>query len=71
MVKLGEGFPLGQVKEEEEVYDGWLQTSIHPFSITAKSIRQVVGGLEPIPAVIGQEVGYRLPVHHRATQRDK
>jgi len=31
-----------------------------------------VGGLEPIPAVIGREAGYTLdrsPVHHRAIQR--
>ena len=33
---------------------------------------RVAGGLEPIPVVIGREVGYTLdrsPVHHRATQR--
>ena len=31
-----------------------------------------MGGLEPVPVVIGREVGYTLersPVHHRATQR--
>ena len=41
-------------------------------SIPASSIGRVVGGLEPIPAVIGREAGYTLdrsPVHHRATQR--
>ena len=26
----------------------------HPFSIAAKSVGRVVGGLEPIPAVIGR-----------------
>ena len=49
-----------------------LFSSIHPFSIPASSVARVVGGLEPIPAVIGREAGYTLdrsPVHHRATRQ--
>jgi len=35
-----------------------------------QSVGRVVGGLEPIPAIIGRKAGYTLdrsPVHHRAT----
>ena len=48
--------------------DGWLQKIFYTHLIQFR----VTGELEPIPAVIGREAGYildRLPVHHRATER--
>jgi len=48
-------------------------TSIDPSILYTRLIRRSGRrGLEPIPAIIGREAGYtlnRLPVHHRATQR--
>ena len=48
--------------------------SIHPSFYTRLIQFRVLGGLEPIPAVIRREAGFTLdrsPVHHRATQTNE
>ena len=45
--------------------------SLHDFDADVIKVR-VVGGLEPIPAALGQKVGHTLeksPVHRKVTQR--
>ena len=43
-----------------EAFYGYEVPLIHPFSIPAKAVGRVAGGLEPIPMVIGREAGYTL-----------
>lgn len=48
------------------------QRLIHPFSIPATSCSGMQGGMEPIPAVIWQWVGYtqgKFPVHHKQNKQ--